>query len=85
MGNAGFYIWASWFRWLSYIYLLATSVLWLKIYFRYDNKLLKETKHFKPDLLVISLILPSTLLQVTTVWFNGVQTIKGLYFAAVIK
>ncbi len=79
-GMQGFIFGHLGFRWLSYIYLLATSVLWLKICFRYDNKLLKETKHFKPDLLVISLILLGTLLQVTTVWFNGVQTIKGLYF-----
>lgn len=68
-------------RWLSYVYLLVTFLLWLRTYGRRGTfDLIQHFKGWKPDFLLTALVLAGSFLQLTIIWFNGFLYPDGLYF-----
>lgn len=70
-------------RWLSYIYLAAALLLWLKFNFNFEKKIFNKidrAKLKKIDLLLIVIIFLGTFIQLSAVWFTGALYKDGLYF-----
>lgn len=70
-------------RWFSYIYLLFFLLIWFKANLKNLIKFKKiefSLAKKKLDFILISLIIFGVLLQLTSVWFTGISTQKGLYF-----
>lgn len=68
-------------RWLSYVYLSISFVLWLKFNFTLKRlKLIKNLNFKNLDFLLLILIFLGTSIQLLSIWFNGIQFSNGLYF-----
>lgn len=70
-------------RWLSYIYLLAFFLIWLRPYLQNISKVKKfklQVNRSSLDTILVILIILGVFIQLTSVWFTGVLTPKGLYF-----
>ncbi len=68
-------------RWLSYVYLLAAFLLWLRasLQDKTFNRISIE-KLKKIDLLLIAIIFLGAIIQLSAVWFTGILYSDGLYF-----
>src|SRR3989344_3501931 len=71
------------FRWFTYIYLVISAIYWFKKSFLLNVRInkLDTFKYLKTmDLLILLFIIAGSLLQLTSVWFTGILTGKGLHF-----
>ena len=64
-------------RFLTYLYLIISLVTWI---FLYRKKIFERVKFKKPDFAILILLILGTLMQLSTIWPNGLSVNKGLYF-----
>ena len=82
-GWQGFILGYLGLRWLSYVYLLVFLFVWLKPYLHdfYNRKHFKlNFGKFKIDYVLVFLIIFGVFIQLTSAFFTGIMTSKGLYF-----
>ena len=68
-------------RWASYVYLLTAFLIWIKNK-HWEDVLdgLRKMSLKKIDMLILLIIIAGMFMQLSSVWLNGVLTLKGLYF-----
>lgn len=64
-------------RFLLYLYLILSSLLWLKFI---SFKLTKNIKIQRTEVMLLIVILIGSVIQLSSVWFNGILFKDGLYF-----
>lgn len=69
-------------RWLTYIYLVISFAIWLKLYFtRLSWPRINFQKNFtKPNILILIIILAGSLLQTSIIGYNGTINSSGMNF-----
>jgi hypothetical protein len=66
-------------RSLSYVYLLITLGIWIWQFWK-EKPQLKKITLTKIDWILKAIVILGVIVQLTSVWFTGVPTAKGLYF-----
>lgn len=68
-------------RFLSYIYIAVSFLLWIKFQGReFLGIIISRTNFKKIDWIVTLLIISGVIIQLSSVWFNGVYLKQGLFF-----
>jgi hypothetical protein len=68
-------------RWLSYLYLIFFLIIWSKFYAKkFFRELYITLRNIKPDYILLIILVFGVLVQLITVWFNGIFTGNGLFF-----
>lgn len=67
-------------RWLSFVYLAVFFVVWLLILLKKHQDFSFRLKFPKLDWSLVIIIIFGIIIQLSSVWFNGVYSKKGLYF-----
>ena len=80
-GWQGFVLGYLGIRWLSYFYIFATFVAWIKLSLPEWKgvEIAKQFQKIRPSLTII-LIVVGSLMQLTIVWFVGISSQNSLYF-----
>lgn len=67
-------------RWLSFAYLALFFAIWLLILLKKHSAVSFRLKFPKLDWLLLIVIIFGVIIQLSSVWFNGIYSKKGLYF-----
>ena len=68
-------------RFLSYLYIIILLLLWIRIYSReFLRAIINRAVFINIDWIVVVLIILGVVIQLSSVWFNGVYVKEGLFF-----
>ena len=79
-GLQGFLFGFAHARFLTYIYLIVTAILWIKLRWGKKFPRLQKPKFERMDFLLALILISGVIVQLTSVWFIGTPVQKGLFF-----